>query len=126
VSWCSENALSLVKRQSVDDLTCTFCSEPETCNHLFFECVVAKVVSSELNNITGLTINNFSFESTGSMWLCEEKYKVHNSAFSATMWVLWNTRNDLYFNRSPWIGLQTVWRKIAYLMYHWQILLAGE
>jgi hypothetical protein len=27
---------NLVKRQSVDDLTCLFCNELETCDHLFF------------------------------------------------------------------------------------------
>jgi hypothetical protein len=27
---------NLVKRQSVDDLTCVFCNEPETCTHMFF------------------------------------------------------------------------------------------
>jgi hypothetical protein len=64
----------------------------------------------------GLYINIFSLESIGGMWLCEKKYKVQNTVFAAAMWVLWNTRNDIYFNRSPWIGLQTVWRKMAYLL----------
>lgn len=31
----------LVKRRKVEDDTCLFCSEKESCNHLFFECVVA-------------------------------------------------------------------------------------
>jgi hypothetical protein len=39
---------NLVKRQSVDGLTYALCSEPETCKHLFFECVVAKVVWGSL------------------------------------------------------------------------------
>jgi hypothetical protein len=30
---------NLVKRQSVDDLTCVFCNEVESCQHLFFDCV---------------------------------------------------------------------------------------
>jgi hypothetical protein len=35
---------NLVKRQNIDDLTCVFCSEPESNLYLFFECSVAKVV----------------------------------------------------------------------------------
>jgi hypothetical protein len=31
---------NLVKRQSIDDLTCVFCKEEETCHHIFAECVV--------------------------------------------------------------------------------------
>jgi hypothetical protein len=32
----------LEKRNEMDDLSCLFCSEAETVNHLFFDCVVAK------------------------------------------------------------------------------------
>jgi hypothetical protein len=32
---------NLQKRREVRDKTCLFCAELETCNHLFFECVVA-------------------------------------------------------------------------------------
>jgi hypothetical protein len=71
---------NLVKKQSVDELTCAFCSEPKTCSHLFFECVVAKVGRIELRfwsmwgvHFFGLCISNFSFESIDSMWLCEKK-----------------------------------------------------
>jgi hypothetical protein len=32
---------NLVKRQRVDDFTYVFCNEIETCQHLFFDCVVA-------------------------------------------------------------------------------------
>jgi hypothetical protein len=39
---------NMLKRQSVDDLTCVFCNELETCIHLFFECVVAKAVWVEM------------------------------------------------------------------------------
>jgi hypothetical protein len=35
---------NLVKRQNVPDLNYGFCFENETCEHLFFDCVVAKVL----------------------------------------------------------------------------------
>ena len=39
---------NLSVRQKVDDKFYVFCSELETVNHLFFECVVAKVMWSIL------------------------------------------------------------------------------
>ena len=35
---------NLALRQKVDDKSCVFCEEKETVNHLFFECVVAKLI----------------------------------------------------------------------------------
>lgn len=35
---------NLVKRQHLDDLTCLFCGEAESVQHLFFGCLVAKEV----------------------------------------------------------------------------------
>ena len=76
---------NLVKRQSIDDLTCVFCSESETCCHLFFECVVAKVVWREITQITGGNITDMSFESMDTMWLCEKKYEIHNAIHATAL-----------------------------------------
>ena len=35
---------NLAKRRHVEDVSCLFCNEPETVNHLFFDCCVAKSV----------------------------------------------------------------------------------
>jgi hypothetical protein len=59
---------NLVKRQSVDDLTCAFCNELETCNHLFFECVVAKAAWSELKLCTGSVIIVVDINSLAKFW----------------------------------------------------------
>jgi hypothetical protein len=32
---------NLSKRQNVNDLTCVFCNEIQSCHHFFFDCVVA-------------------------------------------------------------------------------------
>jgi hypothetical protein len=34
----------VIRRKWMGDPLCQFCKEPETINHLFFECVVAKVI----------------------------------------------------------------------------------
>ena len=67
---------NLVKRQNVDDTTCVFCTEPESCSHLFFECVVAKSIWVEVKRITGLDSFQVSFSSIASMWICEKNIYV--------------------------------------------------
>ena len=42
---------NLAKRRYVDDLSCLFYSEPETCHHLFFDCFVAKMVWVTISEI---------------------------------------------------------------------------
>jgi len=117
---------NLVKRQHVDDLTCVFCSEPESCDHLFFDCCVAQVVWKELRHIMGFADMVFSFTSVASMWLCEKKHVVHNSAIAAALWVVWTTRNDLCFNRTPWSGMQRIWRMLASTLSQWRVLFSGD
>jgi len=53
---------NLAKRQNVEDLSCLFCSEPETVQHLFFDCCVAKVSWNHLSEILGTQIGT-DFES---------------------------------------------------------------
>ena len=47
---------------------------------------------------------------------------LHNTVHAAAMWTLWNTRNDIYFNRLPWIGLQKIWRLMACTLSQWRVL----
>lgn len=47
---------NLAKRQHVNDKTCLLCGEDETVAHLFFECVVAQRVWSEVSDFLGLDI----------------------------------------------------------------------
>jgi hypothetical protein len=51
-------------RQHVDNKTCLFCAELETSQDIFFECVVAKRMWSEISNLLGrqigLSFDNWS------------------------------------------------------------------
>jgi hypothetical protein len=49
---CINNLLGYAQTQNVPDLACLFCSKNETCEHLFFECVVAKMMWEILSNLT--------------------------------------------------------------------------
>ena len=53
---------NLSKRQHLDDASCIFCSEPETSTHVFFECVVAKVVWERICAFTSRTNTPVSHE----------------------------------------------------------------
>ena len=43
---------NLSKPKKVDGPSCLFCKEPETINHIFFECVIAKRTWSILSKST--------------------------------------------------------------------------
>jgi hypothetical protein len=53
----------------------------------------------------------------GSLWVSENKHSVVNVIYAATLWMMWITRNDLYFNRKAWSGLQVIWRKTARMFF---------
>jgi hypothetical protein len=61
------------KRQNVDDLTCLFCNEEETCNHLFCECVLASATWTELRRITISTGDFHHFSEVADMWNQDKK-----------------------------------------------------
>jgi len=46
---------NLGKRRKVNDPTCLFCCETESVRHLFFECVVAKQMWSDISDTLGRT-----------------------------------------------------------------------
>ena len=115
-----------MKRQSVEDLSCLFCSENESCCHLLFDCVVATVVWTQVSRITGKSVVPASYTRIANLWLGESSNKVVNVVHAACMWVLWTTRNGLCFNGDIWLGMQVIWRKVAYFLSQWQILLSGD
>jgi hypothetical protein len=78
---------NLVKRRRVDDLTCLFCGENESINHLFFQCIVAKRIWSLISEAVGFKIGS-SFESMANSWLCNKRFGVANIVSSTVYWSL--------------------------------------
>jgi hypothetical protein len=115
---------NLVKRQSVDDLTYVFCNELETCNHLFFECVVAKAVWNEMKTCVGARGAIMDINSVAKLWDKDESKYALNVIHAAMIWVLWLTRNDMCFKQKMWHGMQVIWRRSAYTLAQWSILLS--
>jgi hypothetical protein len=118
---------NLSKRQHVDNLTCLFCNEVETCNHLFCECVVASAAWNELRRITSVSGAIHQFNDVAHMWNHNKKFKFVNMAHAALLRMIWLMRNDMCFNRVIWPGMQVLWRKVAYMLAQWEVLLlVGE
>jgi hypothetical protein len=61
----------------VEDKTCLFCSEPESINHMFFDCVVARQVWRLVSELIGFKIG-LNYESMVKCWLCNKKFGVVN------------------------------------------------
>jgi hypothetical protein len=80
----------------VDDLSCLFCNEQESCNHLFFGCVVAKYLWEMVSSIFNKCIGT-DFESVASWWISENTNSVLNMFSTAVLWTLWSTRNECVF-----------------------------
>jgi hypothetical protein len=101
---------NLVKRQSVDELSCLFCNELETCDHLFFDCAIATVVKKILK----INADVINFDVIAGLWKNGKHNAVANVVSAAVLWTIWLTRNDMCFNRSLWLGMQVFWRRLAY------------
>jgi hypothetical protein len=116
---------NLVKRQNVDDLTCLCSNELETCD-LFFDCAVATAVWAEARKFLKLAEVDITFVSIADLWKNNKQHAVANVVSAAVLWTIWLTRNDMCFNRSLWPGMQVIWRRLAFNLVEWSILLAGE
>jgi hypothetical protein len=117
---------NLVKRHNVDDLTCLFCNEEESCNHLFCECVDFSAAWSELKIISNNSVDINHISDITNLWNHDKKFRIINMILAALLRVIWLTRNDMYFNRTNWPGMQTLWRKLAFLLAQWGVLLHEE
>jgi hypothetical protein len=112
---------NLAFRQHVEDKTCFFCSELETSQHLFFECVVAKRMWGMIFVMFNRNLGH-SFEDIGICWLSENKFTVINIFSSVAIWALWKLRNDLCFQNVGWRNMEMLMMRIVGLAHNWTIL----
>jgi predicted RNase H-like nuclease len=96
VLLCGDN---LAKRRKVEDASCLFCLEPETVQHILFECVVAKQCWLVISNATGCRLGENIVEKIGKYWLSDKKHCLTNIISSAVIWSIWKLRNELCFQR---------------------------
>ena len=99
--WLMYNSTSLTrdnlaKRRHVEDKTCVFCSEPESIQHLLFDCIVASNIWAVVAEALDIT-PPVSFISFTSFWKKKKQCEAINIATSATLWCLWRLRNGFVF-----------------------------
>ena len=119
---------NLIKRNWTGPTRCSFCDRDETIKHLFFDCLLAKVLWRTVHiafNITPPTSVNALF----GTWLngVEPDLARHiRVGVCALLWTIWNCRNDLVFNRTSQIHfLQVIFRATA-LIRSWSLLTPME
>ena len=126
---------NLSKKGWQGDQTCSFCSTPETIEHLFFGCAMARYCWSLVSIVIGADCRPSSFS---QFWVWAAKYMPHHKkifmvGLAAICWALWRTRNSICFEdkkcRSPteiiclassflsyWAGLQKPQGKLELMM----------
>jgi hypothetical protein len=112
---------NLDKRRHVEDRTCVFCAEPESVNHLLFECIVVKCLCNAISSIFYVPLGD-DFESVAVWWISNNKKIVLNMFSSAVMWSVWSHRNDLCFQGKSWLAMDVVWNKVAACIGRWRVL----
>lgn len=98
-------------------LECVQCTEIESVYHLFFECIVARLVWIEVEELFHITVHNFEY--VAKWWLCEKRCLHLNVIIFVVLWGLWNFRNYLVFNRCTWISLKRVFGLISRYLMDW-------
>lgn len=112
---------NLNKSRQVEDLSCLFCRENESTQHLFFDCVVAKCIwslVSEFFNVQPFTC----FEDICAVWRSYKCKPVLNLVTAASLWSIWRLRNDFCFQGRSWRGLNCVLVKLKNVLLRWGVL----
>lgn len=93
----------------------------ESVQHLFFECVVVRIMWKIVSDIVQVKIGE-SYESMAGFWLSNKKFTVLNMISSAVLWSVWKMRNSMWFQQVQWREMNQVWRHIVNMLRSWKIL----
>ena len=99
-------------------MTCLFCGEPESVNHVFFYCCVVRVLWSFFSGVFGFQLVG-SFEVVAKWWISRKKHAVLNMRISAVLWSVWKLRNDFCFQGARWVDERVVLRKVSSMLRRW-------
>ena len=112
---------NLAKRRHVEDMSCVFCSEPETIQHLFFDCIVARHVWDLVPDSFNVIAPD-SFVLLASFWKKRKSCEALNIVTVATLWSLWRFRNDFVFQGRRWRSIRCVLDLLGAKIKQWKIL----
>ena len=112
---------NLNKRKLNKPECCTFCTEDESIEHLFFQCIVAKHVWHFVSEFFSLPLGA-DFISIAKFWLANQKHATLNSVCASTLWCIQKFRNNMFFNCLPWINLHQILRMVLNSVKRWKII----
>ena len=91
---------NLLKGKWLGNPNCSFCDQPESIDHLFFQCPVVRCIWGlvgscfKASNIPGCYSQ---YRPWIEKWLPEWKF-IHHFGFAATSWAIWKSRNKAIFD----------------------------
>jgi hypothetical protein len=112
---------NLKKRNLNKPETCVFCSEPESVQHLFFDCIVARNVWQKISSFFVFSLGS-SVAAVAHYWIADKRHAALNSICAAVLWSIRKLRNDLIFNGVTWLSLKQIWWIILRHIRKWGIL----
>ena len=91
---------NMLRRKWIGDPSSKFCDQPETIDHLFFQCSIAKCVWAMIGQCFGA--NNTSrdcrqYKQWIRKWL-PDGHNVYHFNFAAVCWAIWKCRNKAVFD----------------------------
>ena len=99
----SQNAIltkdNLIKRKWKGEKTCAFCTEEESVQHIFFECLTTKYIWNLLAYSLGADCRPSNME---QYWVWVNKFlpqspQMHAVGLAAVYWAIWRSRNSVCF-----------------------------
>ncbi|KAI4964718.1 hypothetical protein ZWY2020_059775 [Hordeum vulgare] len=115
---------NLVKRNWKGSPRCSFCPKVESIQHLFLDCPLAKHVWRSIHIAFNICppVNLNSLFGTWLQGIDVQLAKSIRVGACALLWALWNSRNDLVFNRTRDIQFLQVIYRITALIRTWSLL----
>lgn len=98
-----------------------FYSEHETINHLFFDCVVAKIIWQHISSFFNLNLGE-NLLSIARYWPASKYHAATNSVCASVLWSIWKLRNAHIFNNATWVDMNKIWCMIQVNIMKWMIL----
>ena len=119
---------NLLKRNWSGNMMCTFCSKPESIDHLFFECDTAKYIWSLVAFVLGANHKPTSF---GKFWLwtltlLPQRKQFHMIGLAAFCWAIWKTRNNICFEKKLISSPTEIVCLASSFLNYWAGLQAGQ
>lgn len=112
---------NLAKRRPVDDPSCLFCSEQESVQHLFFCCVVARILWTFVSDYFNLE-HISSLADIATLWQQPKKNVVLNMICAASLWSLWTLRNEICFHGRVWRSARCILSKLSMYINQWKVM----